>query len=34
MKVAHLYLRVSTDERDLTRQIDAVYSVRAQGYYQ
>ncbi|WP_020160044.1 recombinase family protein [Methylobacter marinus] len=33
MKVARLYLRVSTDEQDLTRQTDIVHSARAQGYY-
>jgi DNA invertase Pin-like site-specific DNA recombinase len=33
MKVARLYLRVSTDEQDLTRQTDIVHTARAQGYY-
>ena len=33
MKVARLYLRVSTDEQDLTRQIDIEHSTRAAGYY-
>jgi DNA invertase Pin-like site-specific DNA recombinase len=33
MKVARLYLRVSTDEQDLTRQVDIEHSTRAAGYY-
>lgn len=33
MKVARIYLRVSTDEQDLTRQTDIVHSARAEGYY-
>jgi len=33
MKVARIYLRVSTDEQDLTRQNDIVHSARAEGYY-
>lgn len=33
MKVARLYLRVSTDEQDLTRQLDIEHSARAAGYY-
>jgi DNA invertase Pin-like site-specific DNA recombinase len=33
MKIARLYLRVSTDEQDLTRQADIVQSTRAAGYY-
>ena len=33
MKIARLYLRVSTDEQDLTRQADIVESTRAAGYY-
>ena len=33
MKVARLYLRVSTDEQDLTRQFDIEHSTRAAGYY-
>ena len=33
MKVARLYLRVSTEEQDLTRQIDIEHSTRAAGYY-
>jgi DNA invertase Pin-like site-specific DNA recombinase len=33
MKVARLYLRVSTDEQDLTRQTAIVHTARAQGYY-
>ena len=32
MKVARLYLRVSTDEQDLTRQVDIEHSTRAAGY--
>ena len=33
MKVARLYLRVSTDEQDLTRQNEIELSTRAAGYY-
>ena len=33
MKVARLYLRVSTDEQDLSRQADIERSTRASGYY-
>jgi DNA invertase Pin-like site-specific DNA recombinase len=33
MKVASLYLRVSTEEQDLTRQADIEVSTRAAGYY-
>jgi DNA invertase Pin-like site-specific DNA recombinase len=33
MKVARIYLRVSTDEQDLTRQADIEQSARAAGYY-
>lgn len=33
MKVARLYLRVSTDEQDLTRQANLEHSSRAAGYY-
>ena len=33
MKVARLYLRVSTEEQDLTRQADIEASTRAAGYY-
>lgn len=33
MKVARIYLRVSTDEQDLTRQADIEHSTRATGYY-
>ena len=33
MKVARLCLRVSTDEQDLTRQVDIEHSTRAAGYY-
>lgn len=33
MKVARIYLRVSTDEQDITRQNDIVHSARAEGYY-
>jgi DNA invertase Pin-like site-specific DNA recombinase len=33
MKVARLYLRVSTDEQDLTRQADIEHSARQAGYY-
>ncbi len=33
MKVARIYLRVSTDEQDLTRQADIEQSSQAAGYY-
>ena len=33
MKVARLYLRVSTDEQDLTRQDDIEHGTRDAGYY-
>jgi DNA invertase Pin-like site-specific DNA recombinase len=33
MKVARIYLRVSTEEQDLTRQADIVTSTRAAGFY-
>jgi len=33
MKVARIYLRVSTDDQDLTRQADIEHSTRAAGYY-
>ncbi len=33
MKVARIYLRVSTDEQDLTRQADIENTARAVGYY-
>ncbi len=33
MKVARIYLRVSTDEQDLARQADVERSTRAAGYY-
>ena len=33
MKIARLYLRVSTDEQDLTRQADLELSARQAGYY-
>ena len=33
MEVARIYLRVSTDKQDLTRQADIEYSTRAAGYY-
>jgi len=33
VKVARLYLRVSTDEQDLSRQADIEHSTRAAGYY-
>ncbi|EOV4287846.1 recombinase family protein [Escherichia coli] len=32
-KVARIYLRVSTDEQDLTRQVAIVESTRAAGFY-
>jgi len=33
VKIARLYLRVSTDEQDLSRQADIEHSTRAAGYY-
>ena len=33
MKVARIYLRVSTDEQELTRQADIEHSARTAGYY-
>jgi len=33
MKVARIYLRVSTDEQDLARQENIEHSTRAAGYY-
>jgi hypothetical protein len=33
MKIARLYLRVSTDVTDLTRQADIEQSTRAAGYH-
>ena len=33
MKVARIYLRVSTDEQDLTRQAQIEHGTRAAGYY-
>jgi DNA invertase Pin-like site-specific DNA recombinase len=33
IKVARIYLRVSTEEQDLTRQADIEHSTRAAGYY-
>ena len=33
MKIARLYLRVSTDEQDLTRQTWIEDSTRSAGYY-
>ena len=33
MKVARIYLRVSTDEQDLTRQADLENDARAAGFY-
>ena len=33
MKVARIYLRVSTDEQDLTRQAEIEQSARSAGYY-
>ena len=33
MKIARIYLRVSTDQQDLTRQDDIEQSTRAAGYY-
>ena len=33
MKIARIYLRVSTDEQDLTRQTEIELSTRTAGYY-
>jgi DNA invertase Pin-like site-specific DNA recombinase len=33
MKIARIYLRVSTDEQDLTRQFEIEQSTRTAGYY-
>ena len=33
MKIARIYLRVSTDEQDLSRQADIEHTTRAAGYY-
>jgi len=33
MKVARIYLRVSTEEQDLNRQASIEHSTRAAGYY-
>ena len=33
MKVARIYLRVSTDEQDLTRQTEIEHGTRSAGYY-
>lgn len=33
MNVARIYLRVSTDEQDLTRQVEIEHTTRAAGYY-
>lgn len=33
MKVARIYLRVSTDEQELTRQANIEHSARTAGYY-
>jgi DNA invertase Pin-like site-specific DNA recombinase len=33
MKIARIYLRVSTDEQDLTRQAEIEHSTREAGYY-
>src|SRR3954454_13782300 len=33
MKVARIYLRVSTDEQDLTRQAEIEHATRSAGYY-
>lgn len=33
MKIARIYLRVSTDEQDLTRQAAIEHTARAAGYY-
>jgi len=33
VKIARIYLRVSTDEQDLSRQADIEHSTQAAGYY-
>ena len=33
MNIARIYLRVSTEEQDLTRQAAIEHSTRAAGYY-
>ena len=33
MKISRIYLRVSTDEQDLTRQAEIEHSTRSAGYY-
>ena len=33
MKIARIYLRVSTDQQDLTRQVEIEHAARAAGYY-
>jgi len=33
MKIARIYLRVSTEEQDLSRQADIEHTTRAAGYY-
>jgi len=33
MNIARIYLRVSTEEQDLTRQAEIEHSTRAAGYY-
>ena len=33
MKVARIYLRVSTDEQDLARQENVINSAKANGFY-
>lgn len=33
MKIARIYLRVSTDEQDLTRQAEIEHSTRSASYY-
>lgn len=33
MNIARIYLRVSTEEQDLTRQAEIEFSTRAAGYY-
>ena len=33
IKIARIYLRVSTDQQDLTRQTGIEQSTRAAGYY-
>jgi DNA invertase Pin-like site-specific DNA recombinase len=33
MKIARIYLRVSTEEQDLTRQADIEHTTRSAGYY-